>query len=70
MEISLFKASGIMRASDVAKAGYEGLMKRKRVILPGLINKLTPLGMRLLSRNWVIAIVRRLQDSRKSSKPA
>ncbi len=65
MNISLFKASGIMSAVSVAKAGYEGLMKGKRVIVPGLINKITPLGMRFLPRVLVTALVRRLQDSRK-----
>lgn len=66
MNISLFKASGIMSAAEAARAGYEGLMRGKRVILPGFMNKVTPLGMRFLPRNFVTAIVRRLQDSRKT----
>ncbi len=64
MDISLFKASGIMSAQAVAVAGYKGLMSGKRVIVPGLMNKITPLGMRFLPRVLVTAIVRRLQDSR------
>ena len=65
MNISLFKASGIMSAAAVAKAGYQGLQKGKRVIVPGFLNKMTPLGMRFFPRNLVTSIVRRLQDSRK-----
>lgn len=68
MNIGLFKASGMMTSAAVAKAGYEGLMKGKRVIVPGLINKITPLGMRFFPRAFVTAIVRRLQDSRKNTR--
>ena len=66
MEIPLFKASGVMTAEAVAKAGYAGMMKGKAVIVPGLTNKLTPLGARLLPRTWITAIVRWLQETMKS----
>lgn len=66
-DISLFKASRVMSPDRVARAAYGGLMKRKRVILPGITNKITPLGMRFLPRKVVTAIVRALQESRKNT---
>jgi short-subunit dehydrogenase len=66
MKIPLFKAARIMSASAVARAGYQGMMKNKAVILPGLVNQLTPWGMRLLPRGWVTAIVQKLQKATKS----
>jgi uncharacterized protein len=66
MEIPLFQAARVMNAAAVAHAGYHGLMKRKAVVIPGLTNKLTPLGARLLPRNAVTAIVRYLQETMKS----
>lgn len=65
-KIRLFKASGIMSAADAARAGYEGLMKKKRLILPGFMNQLTPLGMKFFPRKVVTAVVRWLQDSRNN----
>src|SRR5205823_4632993 len=38
-------------ASDVAKAGYRGLMANKRAVLPGLGIKLVPLLLRLFPRD-------------------
>lgn len=63
--IHLFKASGVMSAAEAARAGYEGLMKGKRLIIPGFMNKVTPLGMRFLPRQFITAIVRWLQETRK-----
>jgi hypothetical protein len=47
--------------SDVAKAGYRGLMANKRVVLPGLGIKLVPFLLRLFPRGFVLAAVGRLQ---------
>ena len=41
-------------ASDVAKAGYRGLMANKRTVLPGLGIKLVPLLLRLLPRGFIL----------------
>jgi short-subunit dehydrogenase len=48
-------------ASDVAKAGYRGLMANKRAVLPGLGIKLVPLLLRLFPRGFILAAVSRLQ---------
>ena len=45
-----------MTAEDVAKAGYDGLMRGQRVILPGVANKFVPFLPRLLPRSVVLAI--------------
>ena len=41
-------------ASDVAKAGYRGLMANKRAVLPGFGIKLVPLLLRLVPRGFVL----------------
>ncbi len=48
-------------ASDVAQAGYRGLMANKRAVLPGLGIKLVPFLLRLFPRGFILAAVGRLQ---------
>src|SRR5437016_9350610 len=48
-------------ASDVAQAGYCGLMANKRAVLPGLGTKLVPFLLRLFPRGFILAAVGRLQ---------
>jgi uncharacterized protein len=48
-------------ASDVAQAGYRGLMANKRVVLPGLGIKIVPFLLRLFPRGFVLAAAGRLQ---------
>jgi short-subunit dehydrogenase len=48
-------------ASDVAKAGYQGLMANKRAVLPGLGIKVVPLLLRLFPRGFILAAVGRFQ---------
>ncbi|MGB8609442.1 SDR family NAD(P)-dependent oxidoreductase [Bradyrhizobium sp.] len=48
-------------ASDVAKAGYRGLMANKRAVLPGLGIKIVPLLLRLFPRGFILAAVGRFQ---------
>jgi short-subunit dehydrogenase len=52
-------------ASDVAKAGYRGLMANKRIVLPGLGIKVVPLLLRLFPRGFVLAAVGRFQLRRR-----
>ena len=53
-------------ASDVAQAGYRGLMANKRVVLPGLGTKIVPFLLRLFPRGFVLAAVGRLQLRKRS----
>jgi uncharacterized protein len=48
-------------ASEVAKAGYRGLMANKRAVLPGLGIKIVPLLLRLFPRGFILAAVGRFQ---------
>jgi len=48
-------------ASDVAQAGYRGLMANKRAVLPGLGMKIVPLLLRLFPRGFILAAVGRVQ---------
>jgi short-subunit dehydrogenase len=48
-------------ASDVAKAGYRGLMANKRAVLPGLGIKMVPFLLRLFPRGFILAAVGRFQ---------
>ena len=48
-------------ASDVAQAGYRGLMANKRAVLPGFGIKLVPLLLRLFPRGFILAAIARLQ---------
>jgi uncharacterized protein len=46
--------------SDVAKAGYRGLMANKRAVLPGFGIKMVPFLLRLFPRGFILAAVGRL----------
>lgn len=54
------RAAFTMDAHTVAVAGYRGLMRSKRVVIPGVVNKVAAAVSRRLPVNWTTAIVRRL----------
>jgi len=51
-------------AASVARAGYEGLLRGRRTVIPGLANRLSAQAHRFLPRRLLTALVRRLQESR------
>jgi short-subunit dehydrogenase len=51
--------------SDVAKAGYRGLMANKRAVLPGLGIKIVPFLLRLFPRGFILAAVSVFQSRRR-----
>lgn len=53
-------------ASDVALAGYRGLMANKRVVLPGLGIKIVPFLLRLFPRGFILAAVAGFQLRKRS----
>jgi short-subunit dehydrogenase len=53
-------------ASNVAQAGYRGLMANKRVVLPGFGIKIVPFLLRLLPRGFILAAIGRLQLRKRS----
>jgi len=64
MEASKLFSSGVMKASDVAEIGYRGLMHSKRLIIPGLRNKILAWSVRLGPRKLVPSLVRLMQEPR------
>jgi uncharacterized protein len=52
-------------ASDVARAGYRGLMANKRAVLPGVGIKIVPLLLRLFPRGFILWAVGHFQLRRR-----
>jgi uncharacterized protein len=48
----------------VARAGWDGLERGKRVVVPGMTNKLLVQAERVTPRRVVTAVIKRLQESR------
>src|SRR6266540_3042502 len=63
-QIRLFQMGGIAKASDVAEYGYDALMKRKRLAIPGLKNKFTTQVNRIMPRIVITKAARLLQEGR------
>jgi uncharacterized protein len=61
-ESTLFKGAllPVLDAATVARIGYRGLLKGRRVVIPGLMNKLGVQGVRLLPRRLATGVTRRL----------
>ena len=55
-------------ADDVAQAGYRGLMRGTRTVVPGLANKLVTLLVRVLPRRLVLRLVDARQSRRRSAQ--
>jgi short-subunit dehydrogenase len=60
----LFTGMKVMAADVACEAGYRGLMRGQRIVVPGLRNKILVEGHRLLPRNWITSIVRHVQERR------
>jgi short-subunit dehydrogenase len=56
------RASFTMDARTVAEAGYRGLMRGKRVVIPGMTNKITSALAKRLPVALTTAIVRRIHE--------
>lgn len=54
----------VMTADRVAEAGYAGTLRGRRVVIPGLANRLVAVGARLLPRRVLTPVVGRLNRSR------
>jgi short-subunit dehydrogenase len=62
MEQSRLVQGEIMDVDSVARAGYEGVIAHKRIVIPGRQNKLLAFATRLLSRNVVTRLARQAQE--------
>ncbi|QDT32664.1 SDR family NAD(P)-dependent oxidoreductase [Thalassoglobus polymorphus] len=63
--LPMFK-NNIMEVESVAKAGYRGLRKKKRLIVPGIFNNLLAFSNRFAARPIPLWIVKRMQTLPKS----
>jgi short-subunit dehydrogenase len=59
---NLFSA-GAMDAETVARAGFEGLMAGRRIVIPGFRNRLIVASTRLAPRRMLAKIAQRLNGT-------
>ena len=64
----LSKKSVMMDAATVARRGYDGMMKGRRLVIPGLLNKMLAHSTRMGTRGLSASIVRRIMDGIRSSR--
>jgi len=60
----LFTGPLVTDARSVARAAYDGLKRGKRIVIPGLGNKLLVQAVRIMPRRAVTAVTRRVQEKR------
>ncbi|OGB69002.1 MAG: hypothetical protein A2Y94_14325 [Caldithrix sp. RBG_13_44_9] len=48
----------VMNATTVARKGFKGLMKGKRVVVPGILNKLSVVTMKVLPKRWLLPVIK------------
>jgi short-subunit dehydrogenase len=58
------KTIPVMTAVDVARAGYEGLMRGKRIVIPGWMNKLGVFSTRLGPRSVVTRMAGKINKAK------
>jgi short-subunit dehydrogenase len=63
-ETRLFTLMPPMSSAKVARAGYEAMKRGKRVVIPGLKNKLLAESVRISPRRLATTIVRKIQEKR------
>jgi uncharacterized protein len=61
----LFKSPLTMDAASVARAGYDGMMLGKRIVVPGATNRTFVQALRVTPRRLATAISRKIQDSKR-----
>ncbi|WP_437221772.1 SDR family NAD(P)-dependent oxidoreductase [Planctomicrobium sp. SH661] len=54
-----------MRVEDVARAGFRGVRKKKRLVMPGLVNNLLSFSVRLTPRSIILSVMTLLQPKKK-----
>jgi uncharacterized protein len=63
-ESKLFSTLGTMDAADVARAGYDGMMAGRAIVIPGASNKAIVQLLRVSPRSMTRRAVRRIQERR------
>jgi short-subunit dehydrogenase len=57
-----------MDAADVAAQGYDGMIRGKRIVVPGFLNKVMAASVRFVPRSFVTRVVRKIQEADKASR--
>jgi uncharacterized protein len=65
MKSRLFNLSKPMSSAEVARTGYEGMKRGRRIVIPGMKNKVVAQSVRFSPRRVVTTIARKLQESRR-----
>jgi short-subunit dehydrogenase len=60
----LFSSALVPDAAFVARVGYRGAMKGKRVVVPGFANRVLAYGARIGPRRLATRVARKLQEKR------
>lgn len=60
----LFTGPLVSDARSIARAGYDGMKRGRRLVIPGLGNKILAQTVRLAPRRLVTAVARRIQEKR------
>src|SRR6266566_7342818 len=60
----LLRAGLMLDAATVARIGYEGMLRGKTIVIPGLKNRLIVQAVRLSPRGFVTRMVRRIMERR------
>ncbi|WP_300459355.1 SDR family oxidoreductase [Desulfobacula sp.] len=58
----LLNVPWVMTAAEVAEIGFAGLMNKKKVIIPGIMNKILAFSTRLTPRSLLVLITRYLNQ--------
>lgn len=59
----MFNNNKLPSSKEVAEYGYEAMMKGKSVAIPGFINNIMADVVSFIPREWVLKIVRKIQDT-------
>jgi short-subunit dehydrogenase len=58
----------MVSAKEVAEFGYDAMIKRKPVAIPGLKNSLMSFAVRFFPRGFIVKMVRRIQEKKNSQE--
>jgi hypothetical protein len=61
-ESKLVKGKKLPSAMEVAEFGFDAMMKGKITVIPGLMNAVSAQAYRFLPRNWILKLVRSVQE--------
>lgn len=66
LEARALRGPWIADAASVARAGYNGMLRGKRLVIPGVFNKVMVAATRVASRGLLATVVRKMQEGVRS----